>query len=114
MSASSDDEEEGFHYARLDRATELYEQFWQVWANYLEQRPHRLTMDIDPDGSTRIRVERLTPIPLRLPLLLGEYLYELRAALDNCLYTVAVIDSEQSPPLNAELLEWPIYLTPKK
>lgn len=114
MSASIDDEEEGIYYARLDRATELYEQFGQVWAAYLEQRPHRLTMDTDPGGFTRIRVERLTPIPLRLSLLLGEYLYELRAALDNCLYTVAVIDSGQSPPLNGELLEWPIYLTPKK
>jgi hypothetical protein len=114
LSASSDDEEEGFHYARLGRAAELYEQFGQVWADYLKQRPHRLTMDTDPGGLTRIRVERLTPIPLQLSLLLGEYLYELRAALDNCLYNIAVIDSGQSPPLNGELLEWPIYLTPKK
>jgi hypothetical protein len=56
LNASSDDEEEGFHHARLDRATELYEQFGQVWADYLEQQPHRLTMDTDPDGFTRIRV----------------------------------------------------------
>jgi len=114
LSASSDDEEAGFHYARLDRATELYERFGQVWADYLEQRPHRLTMQTDHGGCTRIRVERLTPIPLQLSLLLGEYLYELRAALDNCLYAVAVIDSGQSPPPNGDLLEWPIYLTPKK
>ena len=37
-----------------------------------------------------------------------------RAALDNCLYAVAVIDSGQSPPPNADLLEWPICLTPEK
>ncbi len=47
-------------------------------------------------------------MPVELSVLLGEYLYELRAALDNCLYAVAVITSGQNPPPNAERLEWPI------
>jgi hypothetical protein len=114
LSASTADPPEGFHYARLDRATELYEEFGRVWADYLEQRPHRLSMDTGPDGITRLRVQRLVPIPVQLSLQLGEYLYELRAALDNCLYAVAVIDSGQNPPPSGEQLEWPIFLTPQK
>jgi hypothetical protein len=105
---------EGFHYARLDRASDLFQEFGRVWAEYLEQRPHQLTMDTGQDGLTQLRVERLAPIPVQLSLLLGEYLYELRAALDNCLYAVAVIDSGECPPPNGDLLEWPIFLTPEK
>ena len=46
-------------------------------------------------------------------LILGEFPYELRAALDNALYAVAIIDSGQNPPPNASQLEWPICSTPE-
>ena len=71
-------------------------------------------MDVGAGGYARVRVVRDEAIPAELSLVLGEFLYQLRGALDNCLYTVAVIDSGQSPPPNADLLEWPICLTPEK
>ncbi|TFV79400.1 hypothetical protein E4P39_01815 [Blastococcus sp. CT_GayMR19] len=69
-------------------------------------------MAVDSQGNGQIRVERRKPLPAELSLTFGEFLYNLRAALDNCLYAVAIIDSGQSPPPNATLLEWPITLTP--
>lgn len=44
--------------------------------------------------------------------MLGEFLHQLRAALDNCLYAAAVIDSGVSPPPGGDRLQWPICLTP--
>lgn len=46
-------------------------------------------------------MERLIPLPEEVALLLGEYLYQLRSALDNCLYTVAIIAAGTAPPPGA-------------
>ena len=112
MTGSNADPPEIAHFGhRLDLACEKYERFGEVWARYLERRPHRMEMDTGKGGFTRVRVVRQEPIPEELSLVLGEFLYHLRAALDNCLYAVAVIDSGQRPPPNADKLEWPICLS---
>ncbi|MBP2215112.1 hypothetical protein [Arthrobacter sp. CAN_C5] len=99
-------------HARLDRAVEHYKTFGHVWADYLEGRPHLLEHTAEEDGTTAVRLRRLEPLPVELSLAFGELLYELRAALDNCLYAVAVLVSGQNPPPSAARLEWPIRLTP--
>lgn len=97
--------------ARLDRATEHFAAFGAAWAAHLERRPHRMSLEVDEHGGGRILFHRLLQPPADLSILLGEFLYELRAALDNCLYAVAVIDSGQNPPPKAGALEWPICTT---
>lgn len=99
-------------HARLDRAVEHYKTFGHLWADYLEGRPHSLEHTAEKDGTTVVRLRRLKPLPVELSLAFGELLYELRAALDNCLYAVAVLISGQNPPPSAARLEWPIRLTP--
>jgi hypothetical protein len=94
--------------ARLDRAEELYEAFGTAWGVYLEQRPHRLVTKLHGDGHGELLMERVVPMPPELGLILGEFLYQLRAALDNCLYAVAVIVAGTSPPPGAGALQWPI------
>ncbi|MEO7587571.1 MAG: hypothetical protein ABIS84_06030 [Arachnia sp.] len=56
-------------------------------------------------------IERVIPMPAEISLILGEFLYQLRAALDNCLYAAAVIVSGTSPPPGSGLLQWPICAT---
>jgi hypothetical protein len=94
--------------ARLDRAEELYEALGTAWGVYLEQRPHRLVTKLHGDGRGELLMERVVPMPPELGLILGEFLYQLRAALDNCLYAVAVIVAGTSPPPGAGALQWPI------
>jgi hypothetical protein len=97
--------------ARLDRAADRFSEFGRGWADYLDRRPHRLVADVNyTTGRGVLRIERVIPIPLALSLTLGEFLYQLRAALDNCLQAVAVIDSGESPPPQTDQLEWPICL----
>lgn len=104
----------GHHRARLDRASQQYALFGTLWGDYLDSRPHQLTTDVDAAGRGELRLIRQKPIPLELALVLGELLYQLRAALDNCLYAVAAIDSGLWPPLGGERLQWPICLTPSE
>jgi hypothetical protein len=98
--------------ARLDRAAEHYKAFRSTWEAYLEERPHRLVAAVDDDGHGTLRMERVIPMPEELSLTLGEFLYQLRAALDNCLHAVAVIASGTNPPPGASALQWPICDTP--
>ncbi len=98
--------------ARLDRAEQHFKTFGQVWAEYLDNGPHTLIRAADDGGTVTVRLRRNMPLPVELSVAFGELLYELRAALDNCLYAVAVLASGQNPPPNAARLEWPIRLTP--
>lgn len=106
--------EAGFEgcWARLDRAVEHRDQFGDEWAAFLEQHPYEVSVRVDDDGLGTVSITRHEPIPPRLPLLVGEFLYELRAALDNCLYEVAVLHSGQNPPPGESVLQFPIYNDP--
>lgn len=68
-------------------------------------------VEVDDAGSGVVGIRRGRPLPKRLPLLIGEFLYELRATLDNCLYEVAVIHSAQNPSPGASQLQFPIFST---
>lgn len=93
---------------RLERAGEHLTTFGKLWDEYLAGRPHGLNHVPKPDGTLAVCLHRRTPLPVELSLVLGEFVYELRAALDNCLYAAAVLVSEKNPPPNAARLEWPI------
>jgi len=99
-------------WARLDRAEEQAKSFGESWARYLDDHPHSLEHVDEEDGTRTVRLHRHQPLPVVLSILLGEMLYELRAALDNCLYAVAALVSGENPPPNAGRLEWPIRSTP--
>jgi hypothetical protein len=94
--------------ARLDRCTELFDAFRVTWEEHLATGPHQVSVEVDDAGWGRIVFTRHREPPAQLSLILGEFLYELRAALDNTLYAVAIIDSAQNPPPKASALEWPI------
>jgi hypothetical protein len=100
--------------ARIARARENITEFGDVLSRYLDQRPAELKVNIDEQGRGTIRVARREPIPVQLPILLGEALQNLRAGLDNCLYAVAIIDSGMNPPPGGTKLQWPIAVTPKE
>lgn len=114
MSVSIDDSFEPQPFrSRLARAAKQYSDFGRVWGDYLERRPHRLITSIDQAGHGTILLVEDEPIPADLSMILGEFLYQLRAALDNCIYEIAIIDSGTNPPPNGDVLEWPICTTPE-
>lgn len=99
-------------HARLNRADEHVRMFQETWDEYLSTRPHKLQHTPESDGTLTVRLHRTSPLPVELSVTFGELLYELRAALDNCLYAIAVLVSGENPPPSAGRLEWPIRETP--
>jgi hypothetical protein len=67
-------------------------------------------VQVDQNGAGSIRVEP-PPLPISLSLELGEMMYQLRAALDACVYRAAVLDTGRDPPPNENALEFPICAT---
>ena len=95
-------------WARLERCKDHFESFRITWDEHLASQPHSPKVEVDKEGNGRLVLIRHKEPPLVLSLFLGEFLYELRAALDNALYAAAIIDSGENPPPKAESLEWPI------
>jgi hypothetical protein len=62
---------------------------------------------IDPTGYGELFVSGVGQIPDEFALLLGEMLYQLRSALDACIYQAAIY-ATQDPPTNEGAREFPI------
>lgn len=67
-----------------------------------------VTLFVRDDGTGTLDVNQVEPLPESLELDLGEFLYQLRAALDGSVYVSAIQDSGQDPPRKASSIEFPI------
>src|SRR5258708_32850622 len=95
--------------ARIKRADIHRIAVGEIWDQFLNEAPYRSYATVDADGNGELRVE---VDPERLPLdagfEFGEMLYQLRAALDSCIYDAAIHQSGQDPPTDERSLEFPI------
>ena len=103
----------GSCWDRIDRAYELRKSFADTWNQWLAKEPYEITVSVHPDGTGEINVwPRWQPkSEAKLSLLLGEFLYQLRACLDGAIYETAVELTGQDPPPRASKLEFPIART---
>jgi hypothetical protein len=86
-------------------------EFGRIWNEFLtgsEGDPYVPSVSVDPAGQGVIHVDPVDLPREELALEFGEFLYQLRAALDSLIYETAIIVSGQDPPPNAEELEFPI------
>lgn len=112
--------------ARLERAYMHHREFGRIWNEFLtggepladdsrvveaaavEHQPYVPSVVVYPDGEGVIEVEPINFPGDELALEFGEFLYQLRAALDSLIYETAAVVSGEDPPPNAEELEFPI------
>jgi hypothetical protein len=100
---------------RVIRASVLRTQIGELWSEYIDRVPRRFAVEpADTPDTWTLVLRTLEPMPTRLSTLFGEWLYELRAALDGILYYVAVRDSGQNPPPAERGLMFPIFVDPAK
>lgn len=69
-------------------------------------------MEHDGTGAIWVGPKYNAPLFTSLALQLGEFLYQLRAALDASVYRAAIIDSKTNPPPNEGQLLFPICTSP--
>ena len=67
---------------------------------------------IDRDGHGVLMATKVGEVPDELSLVLGEHLYQLRSALDACIYQATVYATGKNPPPDENKLEFPITSDP--
>ncbi|MFE3000022.1 hypothetical protein ACFXG4_34105 [Nocardia sp. NPDC059246] len=100
---------------RVRRAGEIRAEIGSEWARHMADHPRRIdVVQGDTDTSWIFVVDTVIPMPVRLSALFGEWLYQLRAALDGIVYCLAVRDSGQNPPPAERSIYFPIFTDPAK
>jgi len=95
---------------RLEKAQAHRRRIAELWNGFIDgEEPYETFVHVDPDGHGVIELYPNEGIPLdEISLEFGELLYQLRAALDSLVYELAIIDTGQDPPPDADKLEFPI------
>lgn len=99
-------------WLRVDRAQAHRHAAAQVWNDFLESEPYDTVLDYEGQGQFVIRVIQQEPTPPEMSVLIGEWLYNLRCALDYIVYETAVCVSGENPPPGEGVLQFPIYDSP--
>lgn len=94
---------------RVDRARLRAQEMTEAWNDYLKTNPFDFDLVPESDRSYLLRCEQLEDAPLILPALFGEWLYNLRSALDHIVWAAAAHASGSVPPPNESSLQYPIY-----
>src|ERR1700730_8566056 len=101
---------------RLRRAKVHRENIAVLWnrAGKAEEL-YNVVVDMDDDGAGCIWLKPIHQPELinALSLELGEMLYQLRAALDGCIYQAAIFENKQNPPPDEHSLEFPVCISSK-
>lgn len=96
---------------RVDRAQARAKEMSEAWNAYLEPHPFEFLLLRTSPTEYVVRLEQAEPVPLELSALFGEWLYNLRSALDYTVWAAAAHSSGVMPPPNEEGLQYPIYDT---
>ena len=91
---------------RIDRANTYRQRIADIWNAFAKEDSYTANVHVDDDGAGVIWIET-SPMPSELPFIIGEFLYQLRAALDACVYELACVNSGQRPPPSENVLEFP-------
>jgi hypothetical protein len=100
---------------RVARAEVHRQALTQLWNGIDTQNSYISHAEINDDGTgklfiTPVKQDWLLPFSLQF----GEMLYQLRGALDSCVYDAAVLKFGQSPPPDAEKWNFPFTADPSK
>lgn len=100
--------------SRLKRAESHLNLVANHWNTIPVEDLYHVRLKIEPNGNGRVLVEPNKPLPEETSLLLGEALYQLRSALDACIYQASVYASGKNPPPDENKLEFPICMDRKE
>jgi hypothetical protein len=101
-------------WERIDRAETHRQAIAKIWSDFIsDESVYAPLLYVNSEGTGSLWIEQLKPIPSAIALELGEFLYQLRAALDACIYEVACVIEGKRPPTDPDKFEFPICMTLK-
>jgi hypothetical protein len=101
-------------WKRIDRAIAHGKAFKSEWERVVNPESYTTSISVDSDW-THGSIKSVTNIVSEndMALELGEFFYQLRAALDAAVYQVSVMEQGCEPPANENRVEFPICHSPK-
>src|SRR5699024_5143419 len=96
-------------HAKVNRAREHSERLASLWNEYLEQSPFGFSLVDDGPNRWILRATQSEPLPETMSVIFGEWLFNLRSALDSLIWATAVHISRTDPPPKESALQYPIY-----
>jgi hypothetical protein len=98
-------------WERITRARTHRNAIANAWNSFIEEHPYDVRSYVNDDGTGGILIEQVKPIPLLIAVEIGEFLYQLRAALDACIYETACLNTGRRPPPDENKLEFPVCVS---
>jgi hypothetical protein len=95
---------------RIGRAEAHREALAKAWNHAAKEDLYSVIVRMEDDGAGAIFLNPTygPDFTNSISLQLGEMLYQLRAALDRCIYQARIAESHRNPPPNEQYLEFPI------
>ncbi|MFN3217668.1 MAG: hypothetical protein ACE367_14330 [Acidimicrobiales bacterium] len=94
---------------RLGRADSHRGTISTIWNDYIEGDPFDFDLTHVGDGVHILRVRQSAAIPPEFALVLGEWLYNIRACLDYIVWAASAHQTRRLPPPDQGTLQYPIY-----
>jgi hypothetical protein len=86
-----------------------------IWEGLGQSEAHAVRIEVNQEGSEGIAKTKLPQIPENdMALEIGEFFYQLRAALDSLIYQVLIYQEGVDPPINGDKSEFPICIDKAK
>ena len=98
------------HYTRLrlERAKFHGKALANLWNSIPPGDFFGVRAKADQHGFGKVLIVGVKPVPDEFSLLLGELLYQLRSALDACVYQATIYATGKNPPADENKLEFPL------
>jgi hypothetical protein len=81
----------------------------ESWNEFIALHPYEFVLNSQGGGVYLLQVWQTQPMPAAFSIAMGEWLYNLRSALDYVVWATAVCVSGQSPPPKEGVLQYPVY-----
>lgn len=100
-------------WKRIERAIAHGDAFKAEWQRVVDPNLYATSIEMNSDWTSGIaKAVARSPPENDMALELGEFFYQLRAALDAAVYQIAVFEQGIDPPANEDRIEFPINHKP--
>ena len=97
---------------RIDRSATHRKAAADARNEWIKDEPYTFVLTHNGEGHHTLRVVQQEPTPPEMSVCIGEWLYNLRCALDYAVYDAAICESGEDPPPGEGVLQFPIYFDP--
>ncbi|NIJ05030.1 hypothetical protein [Frigoribacterium faeni] len=81
----------------------------EIWNTYLDGHPFDFDLHQTGNEQWTMTITQDRPVPPEMSIVFGEWLFDLRSALDSVIWATAVHVSRQEPPPGEDRLQYPIF-----